>query len=195
MPNSEQVDISIRVRPTVDLVSCIDMVVSLRIDVEPFNLCFGTYQQRSAVGFLKKHQRVWWFHSIRSPVYTAFHSTGSIALIILIMLMYLSEGKWHHTADKHGSIRRVRLLNLCFILSSWRTNATWDTMLLSGESPRNLLYDYKPGRYTLSLSWHALLILLELSSSGFWEIKMSNVSPSHKPIHTTVVRNFFVSQL
>jgi hypothetical protein len=52
-PNSEQVDLSLRVRPTPDLADCCGMTLGVGSDVQPFNLCFGLTNSLPArsVGF------------------------------------------------------------------------------------------------------------------------------------------------
>ena len=142
MPNSEQVDISIKVRPTVDLVSCIDMVVSLRIDVEPFNLCFGTLPNSvpaKLLGFPEGSTQWGLDGSIPSGrlfippfIAPAVHCLDHPDYV----LMYLSEGKYGTTLQhKHGSNTTSPFAKLVlYPLFREERMLPRDTLLLSGES-------------------------------------------------------------
>jgi hypothetical protein len=41
MPNAENTDICVRVRPTPDLADCCGMILAINVELQPFNLCFG----------------------------------------------------------------------------------------------------------------------------------------------------------
>ena len=42
MPNSENTDVCLRVRPTPELADCCGMILGIHLELQPFNLCFGS---------------------------------------------------------------------------------------------------------------------------------------------------------
>lgn len=141
MPNSEQVNLTIRVRPTVDLVSCIDMAVSLRIDMEPFNLCFGMPKSvpNKTLGFHEGATQ-WGIDgsipsgNMRIPPFIApaVHSLDHPDYV----LMYISEGKYGTTLQHSYASSTTSPFAKIVLYPIFREERMLprDTSLLSGES-------------------------------------------------------------
>ena len=141
MPNSDNTDISLRVRPTPDLADCCGMVVAINVEIQPFNLCFGMLRSVPArtLGFPRGATQ-WGIDGanlsgrFRIPPFEApaVHALDHPDYV----LVYLNEGK-KGTGLQHrfGSNTTTPLCKLVlYPLFREERLLPRDTTLLSGES-------------------------------------------------------------
>lgn len=141
MPGFEQVDLCLKVKPTPDLADCIDTVLGLKIETNPFNFCFDTMPQSipgKMLGF-KEGATQWGIDGnttssrLMVPPYDA-HCVHSIDHPDYI-LMYITEGKMGTSLQhKFGTNNTTPFAKLVlYPMVREERMLPRDTTLLSGE--------------------------------------------------------------
>lgn len=141
IPNAENTDVYLRVRPTSGLADCCGMIVAINLELQPFNLCFGMHRSvpSKTLGFPRGAVQ-WGLDGanlsgrLRIPPFEAraVHSLDHPDYV----LVYLNEGKTS-TALQHryGNNTTVPFCKLVlYPLFREERMLPRDTTLLSGES-------------------------------------------------------------
>lgn len=141
MPNWEQVDLFLKVRPAAELGSCIGLAVALSIEPQPFNLCFGMNQgvPANTLGFPEGATQ-WGIDgsvisgTLRVPPFVApaLHSLDHPDYV----LMYFTEGKVGTTLQHRSGGATTMPFAKIVLYPLFREERMLprDTTLLSGES-------------------------------------------------------------
>tara|TARA_B110000046_G_scaffold176480_1_gene202207 strand:- start:557 stop:2749 length:2193 start_codon:yes stop_codon:yes gene_type:complete len=141
MPNSENTDVCLRVRPTPELADCCGMIVAINVEIQPFNLCFGMHRSvpPKTLGFPRGATQ-WGIDGanlsgrFRIPPFEApaVHALDHPDYV----LVYLNEGKTSAALQhRYGNNTTVPFCKLVlYPLFREERMLPRDTTLLSGES-------------------------------------------------------------